>query len=163
MTAGLSFSLSAAVVVIAAMWLAESGIRISTDMGWEASFMGTQFLAVSTSLPELATSVAAMRLGAPELAASNLLGSNLFNMGVVLFLDDLGLFPRSYLGSHIRDTCHDRNSWNPDDRHCDPRTGWPATGHSRQVLEDGFVFSDWAVRGCECHSVPTRLRVNMAR
>jgi len=30
-----------------------------------------------------------MRLGAPELAVSNLLGSNIFNMGFVLFLDDL--------------------------------------------------------------------------
>ena len=51
--------------------------------------MGTQFLAAATSLPELATSYAAIRINAPELAISNLLGSNIFNMGFVLFLDDV--------------------------------------------------------------------------
>ena len=58
-------------------------------MGWEASFVGTLFLAFSTSLPELATSFAAIRLNAPELAITNVLGSNLFNMSVVLFFDDM--------------------------------------------------------------------------
>ena len=50
--------------------------------------MGTQF-SPSTSLPELAASIAAIRIRAPELAVTNLLGSNLFNMGFVLFIDDL--------------------------------------------------------------------------
>ena len=50
--------------------------------------MGTQFLAGATSLPELATSIVAIRIAAPELAITNLLGSNLFNMGFVLFLND---------------------------------------------------------------------------
>ena len=58
-------------------------------MNWDASFVGTQFLALSTSLPELAASIAALRLGAPDLAITNVLGSNLFNMGFVLFLDDI--------------------------------------------------------------------------
>ena len=60
-----------------------------TDLlGWDESFMGTQFLAAATSLPELATSIVAIRILAPELAITNLLGSNLFNMGFVLFLND---------------------------------------------------------------------------
>ena len=71
------------------MWLANSGDGIADAMGWEASFVGTQFLAFSTSLPELAASFAAIRIGAPELALSNILGSNIFNMGFILFLDDL--------------------------------------------------------------------------
>ena len=37
---------------------------------------------------KLAASIAAIRLGAPELAISNVLGSNLFNMGFILFIDD---------------------------------------------------------------------------
>ena len=40
-------------------------------------------------MPELAASIAALRLGAPDLAVTNVLGSNLFNMGFVLFLDDI--------------------------------------------------------------------------
>ncbi len=82
------FLVSAGVIVGSAVWLAQTGDRIAEEMGWEASFVGTQFLALSTSLPELATAVAAIRLNAPTLAISNLLGSNLFNMGFVLFIDD---------------------------------------------------------------------------
>ena len=85
----LRYLVSAALVVGAAVWLANSGDRIAEVMGWEASFVGTQFLAFSTSLPELAASFAAVRLGAPELAIGNILGSNVFNMGFVLFLDDV--------------------------------------------------------------------------
>ena len=84
-----TYLVSAAVVVGAAVWLAYAGDALADEMGWEASFMGTQFLALSTSLPELAASFAALRLGAPELAITNVLGSNLFNMGFVLFLDDV--------------------------------------------------------------------------
>ena len=80
---------AAAVVVAAAVWLAMTGGHLAEEMGWEASFMGTQFLAISTSLPEIATSFAALRLNAPDLAITNVLGSNVFNMGFVLFVDDL--------------------------------------------------------------------------
>ena len=82
------FLVSVGVIVGSAVWLAQTGDTIAEEMGWEASFVGTQFLALSTSLPELATAVAAIRLNAPTLAISNLLGSNLFNMGFVLFIDD---------------------------------------------------------------------------
>ena len=82
------FLVSAGVILGSAIWLAQTGDNIAEEMGWDASFVGTQFLALSTSLPELATAVAAIRLNAPTLAISNLLGSNLFNMGFVLFVDD---------------------------------------------------------------------------
>ena len=83
------YLVSAAVVVTAAVLLAETGIEIAEAMDWEASFVGTQFLALSTSLPEIATAFAALRLNAPDLAITNLLGSNVFNMGFILFVDDL--------------------------------------------------------------------------
>lgn len=89
--AGVVYAVSASVVIAAAMWLAHTGEGLTHAMGWDASFVGTQFLAISTSLPELATSFAALRIGAPELAISNLLGSNLFNVGFVLTADDLVL------------------------------------------------------------------------
>ena len=83
------YLITAAVVVGAAIWLANIGEDLSHAMGWETSFVGTQFLALSTSVPEIAASLAALRLGAPELAITNVLGSNVFNMGFVLFLDDV--------------------------------------------------------------------------
>ena len=85
----ITYLLTATVVVASAVWLANIGEDLAHAMGWEASFVGTQFLALSTSLPEIAASFAALRLGAPELAITNVLGSNLFNMGFVLFLDDV--------------------------------------------------------------------------
>ncbi len=85
----LTYLVTAAIVVASAVWLASIGEDLARAMGWEASFVGTQFLAFSTSLPEIAASFAALRLGAPELAITNVLGSNLFNMGFVLFLDDV--------------------------------------------------------------------------
>ncbi len=87
----LIYLLTAVVIVGAAIWLAITGDHLSDAMGWEKSFMGTQFLALSTSLPELAASFAALRLGAPDLAITNVLGSNVFNMGFVLFMDDVAL------------------------------------------------------------------------
>lgn len=83
------YAVSALIVVGTAVWLSFVSDDLAVKMGWDASFMGTQFLAAATSLPELATSFAALRIGAPELAITNLLGSNLFNMGFVLFLDDV--------------------------------------------------------------------------
>ena len=88
-TAILTYLVAALIIIASAIWLASAGDRLATEMGWEASFVGTQFLAISTSLPELAASFAALRINAPELAITNVLGSNLFNMGFVLFLDDV--------------------------------------------------------------------------
>ncbi len=83
------YTLAMLVIVGAAALLAETGDRLTHEMGWEASFVGTKFLAISTSLPELAASYAAVRIGAPDLAIANVLGSNFFNMGFVLFIDDV--------------------------------------------------------------------------
>lgn len=85
----ITYTLAAAVVVTAAIWLANTGDGLAEEMGWDASFVGTQFLAFSTSLPELSTAFAAIRLRAPELAITGVLGSNLFNMGFILFFDDV--------------------------------------------------------------------------
>ena len=111
------YAVAALVVVGAAVWLSFVSDDLAVEMGWDASFMGTQFLAAATSLPELATSFAALRIGAPELAITNLLGSNLFNMGFVLFLDDVAhtggpILDRSLAGAraHRRDRRpHDRS------------------------------------------------------
>ena len=85
------YVLSASCVIGAAIALAYAGDEIAHQMGWQASFVGTQFLAFSTSLPELAACFAAIRINAPELAITGVLGSNLFNMGFILFMDDVAL------------------------------------------------------------------------
>ena len=88
---GAVYAVSAVAIVAAAVWLARTGEEVAHAMNWSTSFVGTQFLALSTSLPELAASFAAIRINAHELAFANVLGSNLFNMGFVLTVDDIAL------------------------------------------------------------------------
>jgi len=85
------YLISALCIIGTSIWLSEVGDRLAEALQWEESFVGTQFLAISTSLPELATTIAALRLGNPEMAVANLLGSNLFNMGFILFADELAV------------------------------------------------------------------------
>jgi cation:H+ antiporter len=56
-------------------------------------------VAGATSLPELAVSVAAVRIGALDMAVANLLGSNLFNV-VILAIDD-AFFRTGPLLAHV--------------------------------------------------------------
>ncbi len=86
--AGWTYGIAALLVIAGSVWLARTGDGFVKQVGLEASFVGTQFLALCTSLPEVATSFAALRMNAPELAVTNVLGSNLFNMGFVIVLND---------------------------------------------------------------------------
>jgi len=83
----LQFLLSAAVVVVAANYLAKNGdiIAVRTRLG--GLFVGTIFLAAATSLPELLASVNAFQAGFPNLAAGNFFGSNMVNMVLLAIID----------------------------------------------------------------------------
>jgi cation:H+ antiporter len=84
----LVFSLSGVAVVLLGIWLASIGDRLAATTGLSRSFIGNLFLALTTSLPEIAASLAAIRLGAIDLAIGNVLGSNLFNI-TLFFVYDL--------------------------------------------------------------------------
>jgi len=56
-------------------------------VGLGETFFGSFALALVTSLPELAVSVAAIRIGAVNLAIANLMGSNATNMALLVALD----------------------------------------------------------------------------
>jgi cation:H+ antiporter len=81
------FILSALAVVGLGIWLASIGDRISATTGLSRSFVGNLFLATSTSLPEIAASLAAIRIGAIDMAIGNVLGSNLFNIALLAIYD----------------------------------------------------------------------------
>lgn len=82
------YSLAALLVVVAGAWLPYVGNRIAVVMNWQQSFVGTVFIAIATTVPELVVSIAAMRMGALDMSVGNLLGSNMFNM-FILAIDDL--------------------------------------------------------------------------
>lgn len=81
------FLLSSALIVFAAMQLAKYGdvIALRTKLG--GMFVGVLLIAGATSLPEVLTTINALRQNIPDLAAGNLLGSNLFNMFLLAVLD----------------------------------------------------------------------------
>lgn len=74
-------------ILIAAPVLAVSAKAIAELTGISTSFVGTTLVAITTSLPELAASLAAVRLGAFDLAVGNLFGSNAFNMAALFVTD----------------------------------------------------------------------------
>lgn len=57
---------------------------IASAMGMSDELIGLTIVAVATSLPELATSLAAIRRGQVDIAVGNVVGSNLFNLLLVL-------------------------------------------------------------------------------
>lgn len=91
----LRYSLFALIIVLAALSLPYFAEQLAHASGLSQSFVGTLFLAISTSLPEIAVSLAAVRMGSIDLAIGNLMGSNLFNV-FILFLDDL-LYTKGHL------------------------------------------------------------------
>jgi len=82
------YAAAAAVVVAAALWLPFAAGALAEAMGWSQSFVGTLLVALATTLPELTVTVAAVRIGALDMAIGNLVGSNLFNLAL-LGIDDL--------------------------------------------------------------------------
>ena len=83
----LGFSISAVVVIISGIFLIRASNEIALATGLSASFMGAILVAIVTSLPELATSIGALRIGAYDMIVGNLFGSNMFNILTIFFAD----------------------------------------------------------------------------
>ena len=81
------FVVAAATILAAAPVFARSAKGIAEVTGLGTTFVGTWLVGLSTSLPELVTSIAAVRMGAFDLAVGNLFGSNGFNMAIFFALD----------------------------------------------------------------------------
>lgn len=71
-----------------ALWLPFVGRSIAGLMGWHESFVGTLFVAFATSVPEIAVTIGALRIGAIDMAIANVLGSNLFDI-LILAIDGI--------------------------------------------------------------------------
>ncbi len=66
-------------------WLAERGATgLAEAMGLGDEIIGLTVVAIATSLPELATSIAAVRQNQVDIAVGNVVGSNIFNLALVL-------------------------------------------------------------------------------
>jgi cation:H+ antiporter len=84
----LRYAVHAAIVVVAATFLPRIGEEIAVQTGLTRTFVGTLFIAISTSLPELVVAITALRMDAADMAVGNIFGSNMFNMAI-LAIDDI--------------------------------------------------------------------------
>lgn len=82
------YSANALLTITAASLLPYLGNEIAEVTGLGQTFVGNILIALSTSLPEVVVSIAAVKIGAVDLAFGNVLGSNLFNLNI-LALDDI--------------------------------------------------------------------------
>ena len=79
---------SSAVVFVAAVFLSNAADGIARELKVTGGVVGVIGVAFATSLPEVVTSVAALRKGSSGLVVGNVFGSNLFNLAV-LFPSDV--------------------------------------------------------------------------
>jgi cation:H+ antiporter len=71
-------------LVVGSRWLVEAAREIAVALGISQLAIGLTVVAIGTSLPELATSVVAGIRGQRDIAVGNIIGSNLFNLLIVL-------------------------------------------------------------------------------
>ena len=83
----IKFALAAAAVIGAGIWLSFVGNEIGEVTGWSASFVGSLFLAITTSAPELTVAIAALRLNAIDMAVADILGANMIDLAIIALVD----------------------------------------------------------------------------
>ncbi|MFW6193684.1 MAG: calcium/sodium antiporter [Gemmatimonadota bacterium] len=71
-------------LVFGAHYALEAGEALARAFGIPEAVIGATMFAVGTSLPELASTVAAAIRGLGDIAIGNVIGSNVFNLGLVL-------------------------------------------------------------------------------
>ena len=68
------------VLIVSAKYVISSSVYIATELGVSAFFISLSLIAIGTSLPELVTSIIALKNGDNEICIGNVLGSNIYNL-----------------------------------------------------------------------------------
>jgi cation:H+ antiporter len=76
-------------LIVGGKAVVEGAVRMAAAMGLSESFIAATLVAVGTSLPELATSLVAAWKKNPDIAVGNVVGSNIFNVFLVLGISGL--------------------------------------------------------------------------
>jgi cation:H+ antiporter len=71
-------------LLLGGKWMVDSAVSIAAFLGMSEAVIGLTVVAMGTSIPELATSVAAIRRKNSEIAIGNVVGSNIFNIFLIL-------------------------------------------------------------------------------
>ena len=81
--------LSIIVTLLGAELTVDSAIYLSNQLGISDSFIGLTVIAIGTSLPEIATCIAAAKKNKINLIMGNIIGSNMYNLLLILGLASL--------------------------------------------------------------------------
>ncbi len=84
--AWLTFALGLALLIASSQMLVWGATEVAAALGVSELIIGLTVVAVGTSLPELAATVASALRGHTEIAVGNVIGSNLFNLLAVMSL-----------------------------------------------------------------------------
>ena len=77
-------ALGIGVLVTGSHLMVDGGVELAHRFGVSDAIIGLTLVAFGTSLPELATSVIAAIKGQSEISVGNVLGSNVFNLGLII-------------------------------------------------------------------------------
>lgn len=80
---------AAGAILVGGYVLALSAEAVAHQTGLGASFVGAVLLGACTSLPEVSTVLAAVRMGRYALALGDVFGTNLFNVSIIVLVDAL--------------------------------------------------------------------------
>jgi cation:H+ antiporter len=83
------FITGALAIIGTGIWLSFVGNEIAEVTNWDTSFVGSLFLAISTSMPELVVAISAFHIGAIDLAVADILGANMLDVTYIFILDIL--------------------------------------------------------------------------
>jgi cation:H+ antiporter len=61
----------------------DNAVKLAETFGVSSLVIGSTIIAIGTSLPEVAGTIAAVRMRKPDIVFGNIFGSNLFNIGLV--------------------------------------------------------------------------------
>jgi len=80
----LVFAFSALFLWFGAVWVVDSAAAIARKLNISELVIGLTVVAVGTSAPEFMVTASAALKGLPDISLSNIVGSNIFNLGVIL-------------------------------------------------------------------------------
>ncbi len=83
----LKLGIAACAIIAAGTFVSYVADEIADVTGWGTSFVGSLLLAIVTSLPELVIAIAALRMGAIDLAVADILGANMLDIAHLFTLD----------------------------------------------------------------------------
>ena len=89
---GLKFALSVALIIVLSKFVVDSSIDIASFIGLPLSIIGATIVGLGTSLPELATTIQALKKNLFGMALGNLLGSCITNITLILGVSSLITF-----------------------------------------------------------------------